>query len=191
MAKRTLLPVVGGAAGVARGGAAAPGGGVAATATLGGPFALTSQDGAAVTQAALKGHPTLVFFGYTHCPDVCPTTLASISAVMKALGPEKGAEAPRALFVTVDPERDTPAVLRDYLDSFDPHITGLTGAPADIRRMEGEYKVYAKAVPDKDGTYSMDHTAMTYLMDRRGRFVTGFNLDRPPAEAAAELRSYE
>ena len=197
MAKRSLnpiVPVVGFAAALAVLGAVAmtlvlPGAD-RATAAVGGPFALTTQDGATVTQAALQGHPTLVFFGYTHCPDVCPTTLSSISAVMKALGPDKP-DAPRALFVTVDPERDTPAVLKDYLDSFDPRITGLTGTPDAIRKVEGEYKVYAKAVPDRDGTYSMDHTAMTYLMDKRGRFVGGFNLDRPPAEAAAELKSYD
>ena len=154
---------------------------------VGGPFALTSQDGTKVTQAALLGHPTLVFFGYTHCPDVCPTTLAEISSIFKALGPEETA---RALFITVDPERDTPVVLKDYLTSFDPRITALTGSPEAIDAMEHEYKAYAKAVPDKDGTYTMDHTAIAYLMDRDGRFVGAFDLDRPVKDTAAELKSY-
>ena len=156
--------------------------------TVGGPFDLTSQDGAPVTQAALSGHPTLVFFGYTHCPDVCPATLAQISSLFQAMGADEKA---RALFVTVDPQRDTPPVLKDYLESFDRRITALTGTPEQVHQVEAAYKVYAKAVPDKDGTYSMDHTAITYLMDKRGRFVGGFNLDRPAQEAAAELKQYD
>ena len=159
----------------------------AARSGVGGPFALTSQDGALVTQAALQGHPTLVFFGYTHCPDVCPATLAEISSVFKALGPQTKA---KALFITVDPERDTPVVLKDYMSSFDPRITGLTGTPEAIKKVESEYKAYAKAVPDKDGTYTMDHTSITYLMDKDGAFVSGFNLDRPATDSAAELRQY-
>ena len=155
---------------------------------IGGPFALTSQDGTPVTQAALDGHPTLVFFGYTHCPDVCPATLAEISSVFKAAGADNRT---RALFITVDPQRDTPPVLKDYLQSFDPHITALTGTPEQIRQVEADYKAYAKAVPDKDGTYSMDHTAITYLMDKKGRFVGGFNLEQSPQEAAAELKQYD
>lgn len=156
-------------------------------ADVGGPFTLVSQDGATVTQKALVGHPTLVFFGYTHCPDVCPTTLAEISAVFRQLGPDASA---RALFVTVDPQRDTTVVLKDYLTSFDPRITGLTGTPEAIKEVERDYKVYAKAVSDKDGTYTMDHTAITYLMDKEGRFVGAFDLDRPAANAAAELKDY-
>ena len=154
---------------------------------VGGPFVLTSQDGATVTQQSLQGRPTLVFFGYTHCPDVCPTTLAQISAVFRELGPDEKA---RALFVTVDPQRDTPAVLKDYLSSFDPRITALTGAPEAIKSAERAFRVYAKAVPDKDGTYSMDHTAIAYLMDKQGRFVGAFNLERPVRDAAAELKTY-
>ena len=157
-------------------------------ATIGGPFTLTSQDGTTVTQKVLGGHPTLVFFGYTHCPDVCPATLAEISSVFKALGPD---DKSRALFITVDPERDTPPVLKDYLQSFDPRITALTGTPEQIRQVEADYKAYAKAVPDKDGTYAMDHTAITYLMDKDGRFVGGFNLDRPAQDSATELKRYD
>lgn len=154
---------------------------------VGGPFALISQDGKTVTQDALAGHPTLVFFGYTHCPDVCPATLSEISSVFKMIGADDKA---KALFITVDPQRDTPVVLKDYMTSFDPRITGLTGTPEAIRQVESAYKAYAKAVPDKDGTYSMDHTAITYLMDKDGNFVGAFNLDRPAKEAADELKQY-
>ena len=154
---------------------------------VGGAFALTSQDGATVTQQALLGHPTLVFFGYTHCPDVCPATLAEMSALFKAIGPDDKA---KAIFITVDPERDTPVVMKDYLTSFDPRITGLTGSPEAIKQVESAYKVYAKAVPDKDGTYTMDHTAITYLMDKDGNFVGAFNLDRPAKDSAEELKQY-
>ena len=161
--------------------------GIAPGADVGGPFELTSQDGATVTQRVLQGRPTLVFFGYTHCPDVCPTTLAQVSAIFRELGPDEKA---RALFVTVDPQRDTPAVLKDYLTSFDPRITALTGSPEAVKAAEHGYKVYAKAEPDKDGTYAMDHTAITYLMDKQGRFVGAFNLDRPVRDAAAELKTY-
>ena len=164
-----------------------PRGAATGNAAVGGPFSLTSQDGATVTQNALIGHPTLIFFGYTHCPDVCPTTLSDISSVFKALGDDNKA---RAMFVTVDPQRDTPVVLKDYMTSFDPGITGLTGTPEAIKAIEHEYKVYAKAVPDKDGSYTMDHTAITYLMDRDGKFVSAFNFDRPPQQSAAELKSY-
>jgi protein SCO1/2 len=162
------------------------GGGHASTG-IGGPFALTDQDGHPATQNMLQGHPTLVFFGYTHCPDVCPATLAEISAVFKAAGPQENA---RAVFVTVDPQRDTSVVMKDYLSSFDPRITGLTGSPEAIKSIESEYKAYAKAVPDKDGTYTMDHTAITYLMDKNGDFVSAFNLDQPAKDAAAELKQY-
>lgn len=158
------------------------------TSAVGGPFALVSQDGAPITQQALQGQPSLVFFGYTHCPDVCPATLAQISSVFKALGSDTKA---KAFFVTVDPQRDTPVVMKDYLSSFDPRIVGLTGSPEAIKKIEDDYKVYAEAKPDKDGTYTMDHTAITYLMDRKGLFVSGFNLDRPPADAAAELKHYD
>lgn len=154
---------------------------------IGGPFTLTSDKGQPVTEAALKGHPTLVFFGYTHCPDVCPATLAEISAVFKALGPDPRAQ---ALFVTVDPARDTVPVMKDYMSSFDPRIVGVTGSPEAIRQVESAYKVYAKAGPQQDGNYTMDHTAITYLMDKNGEFVGAFNLDRPAKDAAAELKGY-
>lgn len=160
-----------------------------AAATIGGPFALTDQNGKPITDADFKGKPFLVFFGYTHCPDVCPTTLFDISEVMRALGPD--ADRAGALFVSVDPDRDTPSVLKDYLSSFDPHLRGATGNQGELDKIEKEYRVYAKKVPTgKDGDYSMDHSAIVYLMDKDGRFVAPFRLDRTPQQSAAELRKY-
>lgn len=165
---------------------AEPGGTASA---IGGPFKLTDQNGQPITDADLKGKPFLVFFGYTHCPDVCPTTLFEVSEVMRSLG--KDADRTKALFISVDPERDTPAVLKDYLSSFDPHLIGATGDEAALNKVEKAYRVYVKKVPTgKDGGYSMDHSAIVYLMDKRGRFVAPFKLDRKPEQAAAELRKY-
>ncbi|MDX3965617.1 MAG: SCO family protein [Bradyrhizobium sp.] len=161
---------------------------VAQPAAIGGPFQLTDQNGKAVTDKSLKGKPTLIFFGYTHCPDVCPTSLFEISEVLRAMG--KDADKVNAVFISVDPERDTPATMKDYLSSFDPHLEGLSGDPAETAKVITSYRVYAKKVPTKDGDYTMDHTALIYLMDRDGRFVSPFNLKRPPEEAAAELKRY-
>jgi protein SCO1 len=154
----------------------------------GGPFHLEDQTGRPVSDQDMKGRPFLVFFGYTHCPDVCPTTLFEISEVMKALG--KDADRARALFITVDPERDTPAALKDYLSNFDPHLRGLTGDRAAVDAALKAYRVYAKKIPLKDGDYTMDHTAAVYLMDKRGRFVATFNLKQTPEAAASQLRGY-
>lgn len=164
---------------------AAPG--APAAAAIGGPFSLTDQDGRTVTEQDLKGHPSLVFFGFTHCPDVCPTTLFDISQVMAALGPD--ADRTHAVFITVDPERDTQSVLKDYLSSFDPHVSGLTGDLDEITKVAKEYRAYFKKVPLDGGGYTMDHMAITYLMDKEGRFVSPFNLKRTPEAAAAELRA--
>ncbi len=155
---------------------------------IGGPFKLVDQNGHQITDADMKGRPFLVFFGYTHCPDVCPTTLFDVSEIMRALG--KDADRTGALFITVDPERDTPAVMKDYLSSFDPHLRGATGDRAAIDAAEKGYRVYAKKVPTDKGDYSMDHTALVYLMDKQGRFIAPFSLKRRPEEAAADLRRY-
>jgi len=155
---------------------------------IGGPFSLIDQHGKPVTDQDLKGHPALVFFGYTHCPDVCPTTLFDVSELLRALGPDAGRAA--ALFITVDPERDTAPVIKDYLSSFDPHLRGATGEPKAVEAAEKAYRVYAKKVPGENGDYSMDHTALVYLMDKQGRFVAPFSLKRRPEDAAAELRKY-
>ena len=159
-----------------------------AIASVGGPFHLEDQNGKTVSDAEMKGKPFLVFFGFTHCPDICPTTLFDISQVMKALGPD--ADRTGALFITVDPERDTPTVLKDYLSNFDPHLRGLTGEQTAINTAIKEYRVYAKKVPLDNGDYTMDHTAMVYLMDKEGHFVAPFNTQRTPEAEAAELRRY-
>jgi protein SCO1/2 len=155
---------------------------------IGGPFTLVDQNGKTITADDFKGKPFLVFFGYTHCPDVCPTTLFDVSEVMRALGND--ADKTAALFITVDPERDTPAVLKDYMASFDPHLRGATGSAAQISAVEKDYRVYAKKVPAENGDYSMDHTALVYLMNKDGDFVAPFNLKRKPADSAADLRRY-
>ena len=159
-----------------------------AAAAIGGPFELVDQDGRTITDRDMKGRPFLVFFGFTNCPDVCPTTLFEVSEVLRALGPD--ADKVNALFVTVDPERDTPAQLKDYISSFDPHLRALTGDPAAIAAITRAYRVYAKKVPQENGEYTMDHTAIVYLLDKEGRFVAPFNLKRRTADAAADLRKY-
>lgn len=157
-------------------------------AAIGGPFHLVDQQGRPVTDQDMKGRPFLVFFGFTHCPDICPTTLFDISEIFRHLGPD--ADRAAALFITVDPERDTPAMMQDYLSSFDPHLRGLTGDPAELASVIKEYRVYTKKVPTADGSYTMDHTAIVYLMDKDGRFVAPFSLKRRPEESAAALRQY-
>lgn len=161
---------------------------IAMTSAVGGPFKLTDQDGKTITDTDMKGHAFLVFFGFTHCPDVCPTTLFDVSEVFRSLGPD-GKDV-RALFITVDPERDTPAVLKDYLSSFDPRIVGVTGDDASIKAAEKAYRVYAKKVPLDGGSYTMDHTAIVYLMNKDGHFVAPFSLKRRPEESAADLKRY-
>ena len=159
-----------------------------AVAAIGGPLDLEDQNGRPFGDAQMKGHPFLVFFGFTHCPDICPTTLSDMSLMMKALGSD--ADRAGVLFITVDPERDTAPVLKDYLSSFDPHLRGLTGTQAQVNAAIKEYRVYAKKVPLTDGDYTMDHTATVYLMDKDGRFVAPFNMKRTPEAEAADLRRY-
>lgn len=161
---------------------------VATQSTVGGAFELVDQDGKTVTQEDFAGGPYLVFFGFTHCPDVCPTALFDMSQLFEELGPDS--RKVTGLFVSVDPERDTPEVLKTYLGSFHPGIQGLSGTPEQIAAVTKAYRVYYKKVPTKDGDYTMDHTAIVYLMDRNGNFVAPFDLKRPPAESAADLRRY-
>jgi protein SCO1 len=155
------------------------------TSSVGGPFELTSMDGTRVSNRQFEGAPMLVFFGFTHCPDICPTKMMELSEIFRAAG-DKAAKA-RAVFITVDPARDTPELLKSYLSSFDPRIVGLTGTQAEIDAAVKAYRAYYKRVPTSSGDYTMDHTAIVYLMDKRGQFVGTFNVERPPAEAAKEL----
>ena len=158
-----------------------------AAALIGGPFALTAQDGKPRTDADFRGGPMLVFFGYTHCPDVCPTTLFDLSQAFARLGPKAKIA---GVFITVDPERDTPAVLKDYLASFDARITGLSGSRAALEPVYKAYRAYAKKSPGANGEYTMDHVALVYLMDSQGRFVGSFNTSQPPEAAAKELAAF-
>jgi protein SCO1/2 len=155
------------------------------TAGVGGPFTLVDQDGRTVTEKEMTGRPHLVFFGFTHCPDVCPTTLFQISEVFKATG-DQGRNL-RALFITVDPERDRPEVLKEYLSSFDDRIIGLTGDRVAVDAAVKAYRAYARKVPTTDGDYTMEHTSYVYLMDRRNRFVSTLSLNHPASEVAREV----
>jgi protein SCO1/2 len=153
---------------------------------VGGPFALVNQDGKTVTDADFRGKPLLVFFGFTHCPDICPTTLFEVSEIFNRL--RKDAEKVSAIFVTVDPERDTPEKLKLYLSSFHPRLSALSGSDAQIEAIKKAYFVYAKRIPLEGGGYTMDHTSVVYLMDKEGKFIAPFNLKRDADAAAADLR---
>jgi protein SCO1/2 len=157
-------------------------------AAIGGPFSLTDQNGRTVTDQDLKGKPLLVFFGFTNCPDICPTTMFEISEIMRKLGPDGDRVHP--VFITVDPERDTPQALKDYLSSFDPRMTALTGDEASIAAVAKAYRVYYKRVPLDEGGYTMDHTAIVYLMGKDGHFISPFSLKRTTDAAVADLRKY-
>jgi protein SCO1/2 len=140
------------------------GGGV----TIGGPIKLTDQDGAPFDSASLAGKPFAVFFGFTNCPQVCPTTLSEMSQVYDQLGDQ--AKDLTTIFVTIDPERDTPPVLKEYLSNFSGRFVGLSGTPEQVAEVAKAYRVFYKKVPTSDGSYTMDHTAVMYLMDRKGEF---------------------
>ncbi|WP_342361453.1 SCO family protein [Terrarubrum flagellatum] len=145
-----------------------PASGLEPIAGIGGPLRLTAGNGEKVDTSTI-GKPFAVFFGFTHCPDVCPTTLAEMTQSLEALG-DKGKDL-RVYFITVDPERDTPAVMASYMGSFDKRMVGLTGSREEIDAVIRAYRVYARKVPTKDGDYTMDHTATTYLLDGKGRLV--------------------
>lgn len=192
-ATRLVLPLVAFLFGVIGLGVAAyvalaPGGQQSAAGAVGGPFRLVDQDGKPVSEAILKGKPSLIFFGFTHCPDVCPTTLQDVTQVFDALGPQ--ADRLQAFFITVDPERDTPELMKTYLSSFDKRITGLSGDRAALDPVLKAYRVFSRKVPLEGGEYTMDHTALVYLMDKNGRFAGAFNLQRGAAESAKDVQRY-
>lgn len=131
-------------------------------------FNLTSDDGKNVTEKDFAGKIDLLYFGYTHCPDVCPLTLAQLHAALLRLGPS--ADDVRVLFVSVDPERDTPSVLHKYVQAFDPRVTGLTGTPAEIEALAKRYRAaFDRASPKSDGNYEVSHSSGIYVFDRRGK----------------------
>lgn len=156
------------------------------TAAIGGPFTLVDQDGHQRTDKDFRGQYLLIYFGYTYCPDVCPTTLAVMEQALDRLGPMAARVTP--VFVTVDPARDTPGVLRPYLKSFGPRFVGLTGSDAAITRISHAYSVYAAKQPFKGGGYAMNHSSTIYLMGPNGKFVTHYEESLGPDGLAADLR---
>jgi protein SCO1 len=156
-------------------------------ASIGGPFALVDDAGASVTDRTLAGKPYAMYFGYTYCPDVCPTTLLDLSRWIKMLGPD--ADKLNYIFVTIDPERDTTQLMHTYLSSFDRHIRGFTGTPEAIGKIAKEYRVYYRKIPAEDGSYVMDHSSITYLMGSDGKFVTVIAYQEDDASALAKLRN--
>jgi protein SCO1/2 len=144
------------------------GGGGPAAVPIGGPIRLTDQDGKPFDSASLAGKPYAVFFGFTNCPDACPTTLSEIARTEDELGAP--ANELTTVFVTVDPERDTPAVLKEYISNFSTNTVALSGTPEQVAEVATEFRVYYKKVPTSDGGYTMDHTAVLYLMGRDGAF---------------------
>jgi len=147
---------------------------------------LTDQFGHSVRESDLRGKPTLIFFGYTYCPDVCPTTLAQFSQWLKALGPK--ADRLNVVYVTVDPQRDTVAQLHDYLSAFDPRIRGLTGTPAQIAKIAKEYGVYYKKAPLGGGAYGVDHSTETYVLDAQGKQLGVINYGEAQDSVLPKLR---
>ncbi|CUA95084.1 SCO family protein [Pannonibacter indicus] len=160
---------------------------VASVASIGGPFTLVRGDGTTVTDKDFAGKPLAIFFGFTFCPDVCPTTLSDLQGWIEQLGPD--ADKMNYAFVSVDPERDTPQVIGDYVAAFDPRITPLTGSREQIDEVIKAYRVYAKKVPLDGGGYTMDHSAMIYLMDGSNRFVGTIAYEEDQATALQKLKN--
>lgn len=158
----------------------------AGTVNLGrGDYQLTATDGSAFSQASLKGKPSAVFFGFTHCPDVCPTTLGDIASWREELGPD--ADKLRVFFVTVDPERDTVDGLRTYV-SWVPGVIGVSGTPEEIAKAVKAFRIYARKVPQEGGGYSMDHSSAMLLFDAQGEYAGLIGYQEDPARALASLR---
>jgi len=155
-------------------------------AAIGGPFELVDGNGETVTDATFAGKPLVLFFGFTYCPDVCPTTLSELQGWMEALGDD--ADKLNYAFVSVDPERDTPDVMRDYVWAFDKRITPLTGSNEQVDAMIKAYRVYAKKVPLDDGDYTMDHSAAVYLMNADNKFVGTIAYQEAEDNALKKLR---
>lgn len=161
---------------------------------IGGPFSLTDQHGQRITEAALNGHLTLIYFGYTSCPDVCPMELQNIGAAFDRLKREDANKLLQlqAFFITIDPERDTVAALADYMSNFHPRILGLTGSPAEIAAAAKAFRVYYSRDPQQQDTqaYLVDHTGIVYLMGPDGKFLAHFSPNTPPDQIAGKLREY-
>ena len=155
-------------------------------ATIGGPFTLTGSDGKPFASSRLNGRPAAIFFGFTNCPDVCPTTLARLVKLRRQLG--AGEEALSIVFITVDPERDGPAEVGSYASLFSARVIGLTGSPADIERVKKQFGVFSQRVERPGGGYSVDHTATVFLMDRNGHFVATLSPEEGDGVALEKLK---
>ncbi len=153
---------------------------------LGGSFVLEDVNGQPFPSTRLAGKPYVIFFGYTHCPDVCPATLAELTTDIKALRADAGRM--RYVFVTLDPARDTPAVLKDYVGSFDSHIIGLTGTASQVAKVAKEWSVFYRIVPGSGKDYTLEHSAASYLMDAKGRFSGFFTFKDSPSTQLAKIR---
>ncbi len=159
------------------------------TVSIGGPFTLVDQNGQEVTDEKFRGRLMLVYFGYTYCPDVCPLGLTTIAEAIDQL-PAEDRDQVVPLFITVDPERDTVAVMKDYVGAFSDRLVGLTGSAAQVDAAVRAYRVYArKGESDADGTYLVDHSTFTYLMDRDGRYLAHFGHSATPEEMAKRLET--
>jgi protein SCO1/2 len=161
------------------------------TALIGGPFTLVGRDGKPVTDRAFRGKYMLVFFGFTHCPDICPAELQVMAAALDELGPKANDIIP--IFITLDPERDTPPVVTGYVMNFSPRFVGLTGSPEQIAEAAKAYRVtYSKFQEEgaKPDDYTIDHVALVYLMGKDGKFLTHFDYGTPAAKMAETLRRY-
>lgn len=154
--------------------------------TIGGPFTLTGTDGQPFASARLNGRPAAIFFGFTHCPDVCPTTLARLARLRRQLG--QGDEAMSIVFISVDPERDTPAEVGNYLQLFDTPVVGLTGTPQQVEQVKKQFGVYSRKVEQPGGGYSVDHTASVILLDRNGQFVATLSPEEGDQVALDKLK---
>jgi protein SCO1 len=155
--------------------------------SVNGTFNLISQNGAPVSENDFFGKPHIIFFGYTHCQDICPATLLQISDILRELGNEAKID---AIFVTVDPDRDTPEVLRDYLSNFDPRITGLSGDRKSIEKALASFHIYSKVVPDKYNGYAVNHTNVVYLINKNGQFSKILDLSKDKHTTSNFLRKY-
>ncbi len=155
---------------------------------IGGNFTLVDQNGKTVTNDSLKGRPTLIYFGYTYCPDVCPTSLLLMETAMEKLGPD-ALKKVNLVFITVDPERDTQQLMKGYVENFGPTLIGLTGTQEQVAQAARAFRVYYQKVPGKDGApYLMDHSSIVYLLDRNGRFVTHFTHEAKAEAIAAGVQ---
>lgn len=155
---------------------------------IGGPFTLTDHSGRPRSDSEFRGRLMIVYFGYTFCPDVCPTDLQAITQALNALGPRAAEVQP--IFITIDPERDT-KVLADYVSAFHPSLIGLTGSPADIRKLANSYKAFYTRVSDeRTGEYSIDHSGVIYLMGRNGEYLGFMPPQTSPGRLTEILRTY-